>query len=81
MKFAPGHRSRGHLKKVKAPRGAYTYLRAPCIIGGPAQAKQPAVNQNDLPPLFVRAADGTLVRPTIKPTIDRYSLMIRRRSG
>ena len=41
MKNATPHRRKGFLKKTKAPRGAYTYLRAPVILTDECPADTP----------------------------------------
>lgn len=65
MKYATRHRSRGFLTKVKAPRGAYTYLRAPMILTDDRAADAP------IAPTFT---------PPALPACRDYGMPIRRAS-
>ena len=51
MSNATPHRRKGHLKSVKAPRGAYTYLRGPVILTGDRAADAPDTSSFAPPPL------------------------------
>lgn len=76
MKNATPHRSRGFLTKVKAPRGAYTYLRTPVILTDDRAAGAPIAPTFTPPALSACRDYGMPVRPSLYPAIDAHTLLI-----
>lgn len=76
MKNTTPHRYRGFHTKVKAPRGAYTYLRAPFILTDDRAADAPSAATFTPPALSACRDYGMPVRPSLYPAIDARTLLI-----
>ncbi|WCP14046.1 hypothetical protein sphantq_02488 [Sphingobium sp. AntQ-1] len=76
MKNATPQRARCFLKKAKAPRGAYTYLRKPVILIDDRTADK-TIAPTFTPPALSACRDyGMPVRPSVYPMIDTRSHVI-----
>lgn len=77
MKNATPQRARCFLKKAKAPRGAYTYLRKPVILIDDRTADK-TIAPTFTPPALSACRDyGMPIRPRAYPIFHPYTLMIR----
>lgn len=75
MKNTTPHRYMGFRAKVKAPRGAYTYLRAPVILTDDRATKAPIAPTFTPPALSACRDYGLPVRSSLHPVIEAHSLV------